>query len=93
MVSVLIVGATRGLGASLTKKYASQPSNTVFGTARSAKAPVDALKGVTWLHDVDLMESDVGEKLVGQLEGKKPLDVVVRIKVQNFQYSNTLFEY
>lgn len=84
MVSVLVVGATRGLGASLTKQYASQSSNTVFGTTRSASSPEDSPKGVSWLHNVDLMQPDVGETLVGQLGGKKPLDVVVRNKTQHF---------
>lgn len=83
MVSVLIVGATRGLGASLAKQYASQASNIVFGTARSASPPENSPKGVTWLHNVDLMQPDVGEKLVGQFETKKPLDVVVRTKPKN----------
>lgn len=77
-MSVLVVGATRGLGASLTKQYASQSSNIVFATSRSASAPTDSSKGVTWLQNVDLMKSDVGEKIVTQLEGKKPLNVVVR---------------
>lgn len=89
MVSVLIVGATRGLGASLTKQYASQSANTVFGTARSASTPADSPKGVTWLHNVDLTKSDVGEKLVDQFESRKPLDFVVRTKPSNFSRFRT----
>lgn len=75
MSSVLIVGATRGLGASLTKQYASQSSNTVFATARS-KSSATEQENVRWVHDIDLMKSDVGDKLVSQLQGKK-LDIVV----------------
>lgn len=75
MPSVLIVGATRGLGASLTKQYASQPSNTVFATARS-KSSATEQENVTWIHDIDLTKSDVGDKLVSQLQGTK-LDIVV----------------
>lgn len=77
MVSVLIVGATRGLGASLTKQYAAESSNTVFGTARSTSTPTDFPKNAKWLKDVDLMDSGVGDKIVGQIQDQKPLDVVV----------------
>ncbi|KAG5944083.1 hypothetical protein E4U59_007646 [Claviceps monticola] len=50
MPSILIVGATRGLDASLAKRYASSdmdPSqaNTVYGTTRSDSAPLDCDKG------------------------------------------------
>lgn len=90
MVSVLVVGATRGLGASLTKRYALQSSNKVFGTSRSASTPTDSSKGVTWLHNVDLMKSDVGEKLVTQLESKKPLDFVVRTEPILVECATTL---
>ncbi|KAJ4391025.1 hypothetical protein N0V93_004638 [Gnomoniopsis smithogilvyi] len=76
MVSVLVVGATRGLGASLVKQYASKSSNAVFGTARSTSTPNDLPKNVKWLHEVDLMKPNVGEKIVGQLQNQKPLDVV-----------------
>lgn len=79
MVTVLIVGATRGLGASLTKQYASQSSNTVFATARSSSAPTDFPKSVQWLHDIDLMKNSVGDKIAGQLGDQKLLDVVVSL--------------
>lgn len=77
MVSVLVVGATRGLGASLTKQYASKSSNIVFGTARSTSTPTDSPKIVQWLHDVDLVNPNVGDKIVSQLQLQKPLDIVV----------------
>src|SRR3712207_28179 len=41
MPVVLIVGATRGLGASLAKAYASEPTNQVLATARSSSPPED----------------------------------------------------
>lgn len=77
MVIVLVVGATRGLGASITKQYASKSSNTVFATARSSSTPTGLPQSVTWLRDVDLTSADVGAKVAGQLQGQKPLDVVV----------------
>jgi hypothetical protein len=42
MPTILIVGATRGLGAALANLYASSLSNTVFGTTRSASNPTYA---------------------------------------------------
>lgn len=75
MVSVLIVGATRGLGASLTRQYAFH-SNTVYATARASSSAFEA-RNVQWLHGVDLEQPDVGDKLAGLLQGTQPLDVVV----------------
>lgn len=39
MPTVLIIGATRGLGASLVQLYAGDANNNVFGTARSSDPP------------------------------------------------------
>jgi NAD(P)-dependent dehydrogenase (short-subunit alcohol dehydrogenase family) len=39
MPAILVVGATRGLGASLVELYASDPSNHVLATARTADPP------------------------------------------------------
>jgi NAD(P)-dependent dehydrogenase (short-subunit alcohol dehydrogenase family) len=75
MPTILIVGATRGLGAALANLYASSPSNTVFGTTRSASNPTYASHAhgkekfnekITWLKDIDLQEKDVGKRLVNQ---------------------------
>lgn len=80
MVSVLIVGATRGLGASLVKRYASQADSTVFATSRSSSAPGGFPSSVQWLHDIDLMKPSVGDDLAGQLKGKgkaSSLDAVI----------------
>lgn len=76
MVRALIVGATRGLGASLAKRYASQASNQVFTTARST-VPKDFPESVKWLSKIDLLKSNVGDEVASQLKGEKPLDVVV----------------
>lgn len=75
MVSALIVGATRGLGASLAKRY-SQVANTVYATARSSTTRKDFPDSIQWLHGVDLLKPNVGDELAGQLKGKEPLDVV-----------------
>ncbi|KAM3087030.1 hypothetical protein ACMFMG_001140 [Clarireedia jacksonii] len=67
MANVLIIGATRGLGASLAKKYASQTSATVYGTTRSDKGPADVHEKVLWVPGIDVSEEGVGRKLVNQL--------------------------
>ncbi|KAL4921971.1 hypothetical protein BDW62DRAFT_99439 [Aspergillus aurantiobrunneus] len=75
--NILIVGATRGLGASLRSLYASNPSTKhVFATTRSDKKP-DAQSRVSWIQDVDLIKPDVGEKLVSQLPASTKLATVV----------------
>jgi NAD(P)-dependent dehydrogenase (short-subunit alcohol dehydrogenase family) len=42
MPTILVVGATRGLGASIVKTYAADSSNHVLATARSADPPEDS---------------------------------------------------
>ncbi|KAK7736982.1 hypothetical protein SLS53_006737 [Cytospora paraplurivora] len=76
MVRALIVGATRGLGASVAKRYASQASNQVFATARSS-VPQDFPGSVQWLSNIDLTKPSVGDELTSQLKGEKPLDVAI----------------
>ncbi|RDW86899.1 oxidoreductase, short chain dehydrogenase/reductase family superfamily [Aspergillus mulundensis] len=76
--NVLIVGATRGLGASLRKLYAAKASTQVFATARSNKAPdTNSQSNVSWLQNVDLTKPDVGEKLVSQLPSSTKLATVI----------------
>ncbi|WYZ39429.1 hypothetical protein EsH8_III_001343 [Colletotrichum jinshuiense] len=76
MSPVLIVGATRGLGASLTKKYAADGS-TVYGTTRSQDGPKDFPDSIKWIPGIDLTDSKVGETLVRLLGGSKPLSTVI----------------
>ncbi|KAK9428175.1 hypothetical protein V1505DRAFT_388163 [Lipomyces doorenjongii] len=78
--SVLILGATRGLGASLTKLYASKPSTTVFATTRSSTPPSSpsfSSKNVHWLVDIDLASPDVGQKLISQLPSSTKLATAI----------------
>jgi len=81
---VLIIGATRGLGASLANLYVSQGDASVYGTTRSKEVPESSEKqnldkGVKWLTGVDVSERDVGVKIVEGLKdaGESSLDVVV----------------
>lgn len=42
MPVILVVGATRGLGASLVKFYASDPNNDVYATSRTSQTPANS---------------------------------------------------
>jgi NAD(P)-dependent dehydrogenase (short-subunit alcohol dehydrogenase family) len=82
MPNILIIGATRGLGASLVNQYARQEGTIVYGTTRSAEPPKKGLdERIVWVKSVDVSERDVGERLVSQLDslvgGVKGFDVVV----------------
>ncbi|KAJ4985778.1 oxidoreductase [Stagonosporopsis vannaccii] len=78
MPTVLIVGATRGLGASLVQLYANDASNNVFGTARSSEPPA-AGKNVYYIPDIDIASPDAGSKIFRFLSTKdvSSLDLVI----------------
>lgn len=67
MASVLIIGATRGLGASLANQYAAQKDTTVFGTTRNSHAPSGLNSKINWVKNVDLAEKNCGAALVNQI--------------------------
>jgi NAD(P)-dependent dehydrogenase (short-subunit alcohol dehydrogenase family) len=74
---VLIIGATRGLGASLRDLYASKHlTQQVFATTRSGEGPA-AQPGVSWVPGIDLTKPDVGQKLVSQLPASLKLSTVI----------------
>lgn len=83
--NILIIGATRGLGASLVTHYASLPSTSiVYATTRSSNPPPsfpapekDAHK-IRWLFNADISQPDIGSTLTTQLKPDNvTLDVVV----------------
>lgn len=76
MAPVLIVGATRGLGAELVKLYAGQGVAT-HGTTRADSSPEGFPEGIKWLPKVDLMRPDVGDTIVRTLGPSIPLGTVV----------------
>lgn len=78
MPSVLIVGATRGLGLALTSYYAPKLSYTVYATSRSPTVP-SGPKGdnITWIPDIDLSKSNVGTDLASLLKGKTVDTVII----------------
>jgi len=77
MPSVLIVGATRGLGAALVSYYTAQPSTDVFATSRSNSAPSSpSAPNLHWLTSIDLMKPTCGADLASQLSGT-PISIVI----------------
>ena len=63
--NILVVGATRGLGASLAALYAKNISNHVFATSRSSRP--EPKSAITWLTGIEVNQPDVGQKLVAQI--------------------------
>ncbi len=74
MSKILIVGASRGLGASLTDQYATNNSQ-VYATSRSEKAPTSS-EHVEWIPNIDIASESAGPNLVGSLKSTS-LDVVI----------------
>jgi len=71
MPSVLIVGATRGLGKALTTFYATHLSYNVYATSRSSiLSKPDPNTNVSWLANVDLSKPSCGQELASWLNGK-----------------------
>ena len=67
MSDVLIVGASRGLGASLVQKYATGNKVSVYATSRSKEAS-ESTKNVKSIPGIDLCSESAGSKLVSHLE-------------------------
>ncbi|KAL8746106.1 MAG: hypothetical protein Q9190_001829 [Brigantiaea leucoxantha] len=63
MRSILVVGASRGLGASLVKAYAAESGNKVFGTTRSS-SPHNSTSNITYIHGIDVAKEEAGRNLV-----------------------------
>ncbi|KAI9804188.1 MAG: hypothetical protein M1825_001590 [Sarcosagium campestre] len=96
--AVLVVGATRGLGSSLIKLYASKGS-TAYATTRSSTAPAGDSKSPTspnihWLTSVDVSQATAGSSLVSALQSSKAgkLDTVIltagTFKTESFEEPN-----
>ncbi|KAJ7208579.1 oxidoreductase [Mycena pura] len=77
MSTVLIVGATRGLGASLAAAYASSGS-TVYATARSSSPPTSpADANITWIPGIDIASESGGTALASALPIHTVIDVLI----------------
>lgn len=83
MPTVLIVGGTRGLGASLAKLYANE-GWVVYATWREfdSHGPSGFPPSINWLVGIDLLHSDVGDGVAWQLKSEyreTKLDVLVSV--------------
>ena len=67
MRSILVVGASRGLGASLVKAYAAESGNKVFGTTRSS-SPHNSTSNITYIHGIDVAKEEAGRNLVTHVQ-------------------------
>lgn len=77
MVNVLVVGSSRGLGASLVQKYAAEGENAVYATGRSGTAP-KVSKGVTYIPGIDIAKESAGRDLVSHIKPSGVgLDIVI----------------
>lgn len=77
MSNVLVIGATRGLGASLVQKYAAENNGTIFATSRSENGELD-MKNVVFIPDIDISLETAGAKLLSHFKGSQiKLDVVI----------------
>jgi len=68
MPNILIVGATRGLGAALVSHYSSQSSTTVYATSRSSSPPSSSDSNIQWLTNIDLTSPSCGSILASALK-------------------------
>jgi NAD(P)-dependent dehydrogenase (short-subunit alcohol dehydrogenase family) len=59
MPTILVVGATRGLGASIVQTYAADADNRVLATARSSSPPADSKNPSCTRHDLSSYHHDV----------------------------------
>ncbi|KAF1829474.1 NAD(P)-binding protein [Decorospora gaudefroyi] len=78
MPTILIVGATRGLGASMVQTYAANANNLVLATARTSQPP-ESTSNITYVPGIDLESPHAGSDLVHFLETQRisHLDLVI----------------
>ncbi|KAI9676562.1 MAG: hypothetical protein M1817_000721 [Caeruleum heppii] len=77
MPNILIVGASRGLGASLAQQYAQQSDANVFATSRSPDQKTADKPNITYVPAIDIASESCGPTLVSQIPSDKHLDIVI----------------
>lgn len=75
--SILIIGASRGLGLALTQYYSSQPNTTIYATVRSPPKAGTFPDGVKVIEGIDVSEEEAGKMIVEGLKGGKVGVVIV----------------
>ncbi|CAK5274439.1 unnamed protein product [Mycena citricolor] len=76
MPTVLIVGATRGLGDALASAY-SDAGHTVYATSRSDTPPTTGASDVTWIPSIDIASESAGEALAAAIPVHDVIDILV----------------
>ncbi|MCJ1447622.1 MAG: hypothetical protein MMC23_008133 [Stictis urceolatum] len=75
-MAVLIVGATRGLGASLAQTYAT--SNTpVLATSRSSTPPSPPHPRITYIPSIDIATPSAGSSLASATKSHGPISTLI----------------
>lgn len=75
MPTILVIGATRGLGLNIAQQYAGR-GDIVYGTARSNE-PKDAPTEINWIPNIDVATESAGSNLVKALGGQKLTTVII----------------
>ncbi|KAH7071729.1 hypothetical protein FB567DRAFT_584355 [Paraphoma chrysanthemicola] len=91
MPTILVVGATRGLGASIVKTYAANPDNRVLATARSSNPPANA-QNIAYISGIDIAEPDASSKLLQYLQSSKTSHLDLLIITAGFFATESLEE-
>ena len=67
MPHILVIGASRGLGASLVKEYAANGKNSVYATSRSGTSS-GATENVTYVPGIDVAKETAGRDLADHIK-------------------------
>lgn len=67
--NVLVLGSSRGLGASLVNKYVDRGFHA-FGTTRGPEAPSDTPKNTTYIPKIDIATPEAGPNLASAITSK-----------------------
>ena len=74
--SILIIGASRGLGLALAQQYSHQPRTNVYATSRSPQPPEGITERINWLLGVDITDRDCAGPFTETLRNT-PIDVMI----------------
>ena len=74
--SIMIVGASRGLGNSLLTQYAAKHPGYVYGTARNS-VPQKHAPNVKWIGNVDLSTEQAGRVIATKYEDDQSIDILI----------------
>lgn len=91
MAIILIVGATRGLGYSLAKAYASVPDNYVLATARTSNPPPNS-KNLQYIPGIDIANGEAGTKILRFLHNRSINQIDIVIVTAGYFATETLAE-